>query len=348
MLRAFRELDYDVFIISGNSSERRRAMNALAEQLRRGIQFDFAYSESSTMPTALTGRHHLPIHPFLDYSFFRICKENRIPLGLFYRDIYWRFPDYVRSVGVLKAAFAKLFYRLDLLQYEKYLCILYVPTMAFAEEVGSKLLLARSQPLPPGAPQMCTTIGTSVGGQSQLRLLYVGGVSDQYYDIGLVIDTVLASCGVNLTICTRENEWREYSDGKPARWHHPRISVVHASGAELEPLYQAADVGLLVLRPDPYRSIAAPVKLMEYLGHGLPTIGVNGTAAGDIINSLQIGWTVDYNDLCLSSLLATLKTDREALATARAGCHDALGSNTWKARATQVAEELTGQHLSDL
>ena len=63
---------------------------------------NFLYSESSTMPTSLTEPHHMPTHPFLDFSFFYFCKRNGIKIGLFYRDIYWKFEIYKEKVHGIK------------------------------------------------------------------------------------------------------------------------------------------------------------------------------------------------------------------------------------------------------
>ncbi len=94
MMEAFRSLGIEVDVVSGYSSERAAAISRIERGLRQGVHYAFMYGESSTEPTLLTDRHHLPLHPTLDFGFFARLKARAVPLGVFYRDIYWRFPGY--------------------------------------------------------------------------------------------------------------------------------------------------------------------------------------------------------------------------------------------------------------
>lgn len=83
MKQAFEENGYLVEYISGYGTERKVQINKIKRNIRNGIKYDFLYSESSTMPTLLTEKNHLPRYPFLDFSFFKFCKKNGIKIGLF-------------------------------------------------------------------------------------------------------------------------------------------------------------------------------------------------------------------------------------------------------------------------
>ena len=78
MKQAFEENGYLVEYISGYGTERKVQINKIKRNIRNGIKYDFLYSESSTMPTLLTEKNHLPRYPFLDFSFFKFCKKNGI------------------------------------------------------------------------------------------------------------------------------------------------------------------------------------------------------------------------------------------------------------------------------
>lgn len=93
MFQAFQELGYVVDVVWGRASERKAKINEIKQNVSRGIQYDFIYSESSTMPTLLTEPNHIPISPTIDFGFFSWAK-NGIPICLFYRDIHWRFEHY--------------------------------------------------------------------------------------------------------------------------------------------------------------------------------------------------------------------------------------------------------------
>ena len=71
MINAFKEIGYDVDVVMGYASERKSKIKEIKNNIKNGVKYDFLYSESSTMPTLLTEKNHLPTHPFLDFSFFK-------------------------------------------------------------------------------------------------------------------------------------------------------------------------------------------------------------------------------------------------------------------------------------
>ena len=73
MIEAFQRLGYEVILIEGNASQRKKRIKEIKHNIRKGVTYDFLYSESSTMPTLLTEKHHCPTHPFLDFSFLATC-----------------------------------------------------------------------------------------------------------------------------------------------------------------------------------------------------------------------------------------------------------------------------------
>ena len=125
MIEAFKQNGYIVDIVMGYAKERKNQIKKIKENIKNGIKYDFMYSESSTMPTLLTEKNHLPTHPFLDFSFMNFCKKNGIKIGLFYRDMHWKFDLYKINVSVVKRNVAILFYKYDLLRYRKLLDVLY-------------------------------------------------------------------------------------------------------------------------------------------------------------------------------------------------------------------------------
>src|SRR5690554_6207824 len=114
MIGAFRELGYNVVLIMGTAHERKEEIGLIKKRIMAGDVFDFIYSESSTMPTLLTESHHLPLYPTMDFGFLRFCKRKGIPIGLFYRDIHWKFDHYELGKYSIKRVISYLFYKLDL------------------------------------------------------------------------------------------------------------------------------------------------------------------------------------------------------------------------------------------
>ncbi len=98
MIKAFEQNGYDVEIIMGYGEEReKKKLKKIKSNIKEGIKYDFLYSESSTEPTLLTEKNHIPLYPFLDFGFLKYCKNHNIKIGLFYRDIHWRFSQYKKK-----------------------------------------------------------------------------------------------------------------------------------------------------------------------------------------------------------------------------------------------------------
>lgn len=337
MLEAFKSLGFNVDVVDGYSDERKKTFSHIRTKIRKSIRYQFIYSESSTMPTALTDPHHLPIHPLIDFSFFRFCKRHGIPIGLFYRDIYWRFENYNREVNTSKAAFAKMFYWFDLLNYKNCLDRLFLPSL----EMGAYVPLvnsARHCSLPPG--HSVNTYDSYVGDCDSgrpLKLFYVGGMSS-HYQMHKLFEVVGRMNGVQLTVCTRKSEWEAVRAEYPTV--ESNIHVVHESGEAMETLLKAADVALLFVKPQGYRSFVAPVKLYEYIGFHKPVIASEGTLAGRFVRDSQVGWAIPYEKEALANLLVRLQKRPGELKRAKENAAQIAPVHTWKARAKLVIKEL--------
>lgn len=59
--------------------------------------------------------------------------------------------------------------------------------------------------------------------------------------------------------------------------------------SEVPAILEAAGIGLAVFEPTPLRSFAAPLKLLEYMAAGLPTIGVADSETADTIYRHKVG-----------------------------------------------------------
>jgi glycosyltransferase involved in cell wall biosynthesis len=337
--QGFEDCGCSVEVVAGYSQERRQAVEQIKASIRSGRGYDFMYSESSTMPTLLTDPHHLPLHPRLDFGFFAFLKKHNVNIGLFYRDIYWRFDDYARSVNGLKARVAKFFYRYDLRQYDKWVDRLYLPSLEMGKHLP-EFDSARLAELPPGhANTMQNSSEISpMDRDGRLRLLYVGGMA-HHYQMHELFQAVKKNPRVQLTICTRPAEWQAI---KPeyAPFLADNINIVHLNGDGLIDLYQQADLAALYVAPQTYREFAVPFKLFEYLGHQKPIIASEGTLAGDFVLRNRIGWTLPYRSEDCGNLLQKLLDQPPLLAEAKTHCAQVAKSHTWAARARQVINDL--------
>jgi glycosyltransferase involved in cell wall biosynthesis len=336
MIKAFTDIGYSVDVVEGTSSKRRLLSQQIKAKIKKGKQYNFLYSESSTMPTLLTDSHHLPLAPRLDFSFFSFLKQHHIPIGLFYRDIYWLFDEYKSSLPFWKFLFANFFYRYDLYQYKKLLSKLYLPSTQMARylpTISSQLLGA----LPPGHQNQISTVRRI--SSDKIRLLYIGGLGS-HYQMHKLFKALRACPDVTLTLCTRESEWKAVQNEYCPQGVPDNISIVHKSGSALTALYNECDLAVIFVRPFEYREFAAPVKLYEYIGYGKPLIASEGTLVGEFVKENAIGWTVPYSCSSLQALLHKLESNKSLLTSKIEALKHISPEHSWKKRAEKVAADL--------
>lgn len=342
MKQAFEENGYLVEYISGYGTERKVQINKIKRNIRNGIKYDFLYSESSTMPTLLTEKNHLPRYPFLDFSFFKFCKKNGIKIGLFYRDIQWKFSVYRDNVSWYKKCFSIPMYRYDLRQYKKLLNVFYLPTdemRAYLKEYPE--LLNRSAILMPGCAEYGVDAVQAISDLTakKLEILYVGGI-DRIYDLTVFFQAMQQMPDqVHAYVCCREKEW-ENAKSKYLPYMSEKISIIHESGQGLEPYYKKADICCAFAGEGDYMRMAMPIKVFEYLGHYIPIIATKDTAAGKFIEKENLGWSIEYNQEALKQCLHNILQNPALLQEKRESEISAYEANTWKARAKQVILDL--------
>ncbi|WP_449277080.1 glycosyltransferase [Leucobacter sp. GX24907] len=333
--RAFESNGYEVLEVSGRHPERRARMRELKRRIRDGLQVDFVYSEASTTPTGLGEKITTATSLTRDIRFLRFCRRAGIPVGLFYRDIYWQFDEYAERVGQPYTSVLRWRYRADLRGYRTAVDKIYLPSMRMAEYLP-EANQPQAAPLPPGSDSVDAPSPDPATG---ISLFYVGGTGG-YYRMQETVRGVEAARNGRLTICTREGEWQE-SAPLYAEVLGDSTTVVHRSGAELEALYADAHLGVLLMEPLEYREFAAPMKLYEYLGHGKPIIATEGSLAGDFVETHGIGWALPYDADALQALLERLAADPQLLEDKVRRAREVRDEHTWEARARAVALELT-------
>lgn len=336
MIMAFQSLGYQVDLITGFVSKRRICINRIRNNIIKGIKYRFMYSESTTWPTFMPDKHHLIQKPSYDFRFFKFLKKNNIPIGLFYRDVYWVFPQYYEYIPYLKAKIAKFLYRYDLRQYKKYLTKFYLPSMEMVKYIP---LIDSSfcSALPPGHSSNKKYKKKIIKGK-QINLLYVGGIG-LHYQMHKVFNVVASRQDVTLIICTRRAEWEvvkhEYINPLPSN-----INIIHKGGDQLGTIYARADIASLFVLPQVYWGFAAPFKLYEYLGERKPIVASRGTLAGRFVEENMIGWCIPYEEHELNNLFDTLIENPHLIEEKMAICDKVSINHSWIARAKQVEQDL--------
>lgn len=335
MLNSFKELGYEVHLITGYVKERKKQFKLLKDTIKKGVVYDLIYSESSTQPTALTEINHLPVAPNLEVRIFKFCKRNNIKIGLFYRDIHWVFPFYGEFLPSWQKHAAIYFYKRDLEIYEKYLDVLYLPSLQMADYIPNSNAF-RIEELPPGHG-LKKKINSPIIEIKKIKLLYIGGIGANY-KLHELVKGIEGIDSVECTISTRKENWElvksEYTLGK-------NVNLLHKSGKELIPLYDSANICLLMVEPQEYWRFAVPFKLFEYMEKGLPIIASEGTLVAQFVDMHNLGWVIPYNANSLRELLIHLENNPDEIILKTQIIRDAAMNFTWKKRAEKVIKDLT-------
>ncbi len=335
MLEAFQSLGYNVFCITGYANERRKKFQELKKMLTQGVKFDFLYGESSTMPNALANKNHIPTSPHLDRDIFIFCQKQNIKIGIFYRDIYWLFEDYGTHLPMVKKLVAKFFYKYDLNVYNKYIDILYLPSLKMAHYLPIKIRSVKA--LPPGHANNLPPATKAININAPISLVYIGGIGSHYSMIEL-FKAIRRLPDIKLTLCTRLHEWEAVKLAYTP-YLAPNIQIVHKSGTDLINLYQNADIASLLVQPDAYRDFAVPVKLFEYIGFNKPIIATKNTLAAQFIIDNKLGWVIPYSESAIYNFFLNLNWESRLYQKSEASIEQ--NKHTWLARAQQVVNDLT-------
>ena len=335
LMAAFAELGWEMDVVEGRARDRKRQIAETKRNIRQGVRYDFVYSESSTMPTLLTEPHHLPTYPCLDFGFLAFCKRHNIPIGLFYRDIYWQYAN--KNVD-FKQWVARFFYRYDLRQYRRLLDVLFLPTLRMYEYVPCRFGCDVRE-LPSGCEIVPTDIAPDTDG---LQVLYVGGIGGDYNILPLV-KAASGMNGVSLAVCCRTYDWEVVKDDYMP-YVGGNVKVVHLKGKDVEELYRHTDLFAMPHCTE-YVRFAAPYKLFEAVGHHTPLLAATDTWSGDFVERNNIGITSLNEVDALRGTLLSLKEHPERIAAFRQNMPAVAENNTWSARCRQIASALLGKEV---
>jgi glycosyltransferase involved in cell wall biosynthesis len=335
MYEAFCQLGYDVYLINGTYSERKENFNKIKKSID---EYVFIYSENSTLPLRCSGKKHLPVYKNVDIELYKLAKKHNIPHGVFCRDIYWCYKDFIKEVGMLKYLVSISFYLEEMKLYHKYADTVFVPSKRFAENlpIVDKVKCVILPPAGDDTENLNTQKNTCF--EPKLKLIYVGSVAPPFYDITKLLKNIrYYKDSLHLTIVTREDGWNKFSDYYENIGNN--IEVLHLSGNELKNKLKKSHISVIYLQETKYRKLAMPLKLFEAVGSGLPIISYGDCAVSDFVKKNGIGWCVYPDDK--KSIFEYLLEHSEEIEQKKKYILAIQNKHSWKARAEKVATVLT-------
>lgn len=328
MYAAFRRLGYEVDLLEGLQNRRRERWRLVLGKLRalwKGPQPDFCYVEPPSGP----------FFNFCDHLLLLWLHRKRVPIGLFYRDAYWKYADWWQVHG-LKRFFLTQMQKFDLFVFRHVCKVIFFPT----ETMAGLFDLPHKAVLPPAGEEKVLPAHPV-----RREALYVGGVSLFYgTDMLLKAFEVLnegMKKDVHLTVVCREAEMGTFFEGYLGR---PWLTVAHVSGdAALAPFYEACDVALYPGRKDFYMDFCMPVKLFEYLSRGLPVVCTDCYETARFVSGHGFGVVAKGTPEAFAAAVAGVFDDTQMLPRLKeAAVHTLRGGNLWEDRAAAAARALLG------
>ena len=280
-----------------------------------------------------------PSGPFfnqIDLSLLKKVHKMGVPIGLFYRDFYWKFSKWAwKGTPLWKQTILKMMHRRDLVAFRKYCDVVYFPSQECIKILES-VNFRRVGVLPPGCnePRGEVKLGAR-------EIFYAGGVreADGIDDLLIALDRINKSgFRVKFNLITKKEELVHLKNSELLKsdW----IEVIEASGEALEPIYAGCDLGVLPKKRHFYMDMAISVKVLECMSHGLPMISTDCPAMARFIQQNESGLICKEGADSIENAILEYYTNDELYHALLENVKKAALNNTWEKRVEQVISDL--------
>lgn len=319
---AFMESRNEIKLVYGNQNNkefRKQQVKEIRKWLKNSKP-SFCYIES-------------PSYPFLnnfDIGLIKKIHNLKIPILIFYRDAYWKFPEIWGKKG-LKKLILLFLYKRDVRIIKKNCDIVYFPSNSMVNLFNFK----NSKILMPGCD-----VNIYVKKQICKHVIYVGGISDRY-GTKLLLDAFEIinkdTINIKLNLVCRKNEWDKFSEDMGKKeW----LNVYHYSGGEdLKQIYEESDIAVIPFKKVEYMDMAVPVKLFEYLGYGMPIIATNCAETEKIILDFKCGKVCNDNAHSIANEIVKLYSNSAEIEEIKENIKKAVDNNTWAKRVETIIND---------
>lgn len=276
-----------------------------------------------------------------DLKLLKLLKRRNIPIGLFYRDAYWKFPDFEVSKSLKDKIRFRIVCKMQQRDWKVFWntckCI-YFPSNL----LGSYFVKENILTLPPGCN---LEEATEQREDKDIKCaIYVGGATEQY-GIFLLLDS-FNSINANeikvrlICVCPKE-QWNlmplRYRQYKKKPW----MEIYHlSSGDGLDSVYRKTDFAVIPRLKSPYTDLSMPVKLFEYLSKCKPIISTNCVESAEFIKKNGIGIIVEDNQDSLVNGINEVISNSSKYKMLVENCISVRLKNSWEERVKKVVSDL--------
>lgn len=258
----------------------------------RTNKYDACYIEPPSGPIFNLCDHLLMIY---------ISKIKKIPLGIFYRDAFWKLSEHYSKKG-LKSKVIVFMHKFDWKIIKLVSKVIYFPSESFANyfDFKNKVILMPGAELIPDL---------SIGEDNSF--IYVGGI-EGLYGSNLLLDSFKIayeknnSLKLNL-VCRNEND--VIKNYKNEEWLN--LFVGKSGNKELKEIYDRSKYAIISLIPGVYSNLAVPIKLFEYISYEKPIVSTNCVEIEKIINKYNIGKIAKADQDSLSEAILEIASNSE-------------------------------------
>lgn len=331
MYRTFLKMGYNVKLLQGQQNrrkQRRRNVKAVSEWLDDNIP-DYCYIE---LPTG-------PIFNKADKKLIKKIHSKNIPIGVFYRDMHWKYPDWAwADMSKIKKTVLICMHKSDLMLFKKCCDIVYMPSKEVLEKFSS-VSFKKKDVLPPGCGKpACPDY------KIKKKIFYVGGV--RYAD---GVDDALEAVArlndegerIEFVLVTKKEELIHLrrQDLLDKEW----LTLDEGSGEYLEQYYAECDLGILPKKRHFYMDMAISVKTLEYISHNLPVLSTDCPAMARFIEDNKCGIICKDNPDSIGAAISEYYRDNEKFKKAKDDVYEAALRNAWENRINKISMDLMNQ-----
>ena len=334
MFGAFKEMGLEVKLLEGQQNHRARRR----EKVRDILEWldvnrpDICYIEP-------------PSGPFfngIDHKLLKKLKAMNIPIGLFYRDMYWKFGLGSLKKGLttrIKGLIIKMMHKRDWRIFMKTLSIIYFPTLSMADMLHVAI---PAKALPPGCfnaapPRVSDTAKVPTG-------IYIGGLAELYGAMKMIkAARLIHAKGIdfNLKLICRQAEWTHFAQENELTTIPDWLEVLHISGDDaLREQYAQADFALCPHEVNSYNNITISVKIMEYLSYLKPVVVTETIPMKTFVTQNEIGIVTKDSVEAFADGMQRMIQDKKLRDGYAKNCITARQANLWIRKAESVVDDL--------